>query len=159
MIGTRTGQQVSRFKKHLSHLQPGEKVAIRGPFGWFKIQDDTDPIVMIAGGVGVTPVRAIVKTLESDKSREIIVIHSSNDYHLFGENFANITSQNDKIKLIQTASKDETQKAIKEAVSQFGNRAYYYISGDMPVIKAIKKDLKNRGISKKRMINDPFLGY
>ena len=70
-IATKIGDNPSSFKHHLKNLTPGDRVQLRGPFGWFKIQDQSSPIIFIAGGVGIAPIRALLKELEEQKSREI----------------------------------------------------------------------------------------
>ena len=61
LLGTRTGKEISSFKQALLTMKPNEKVALRGPFGWLKIQDETSPIVMFANGVGIALIRALLK--------------------------------------------------------------------------------------------------
>ena len=67
LIGTRTHGNISSFKENLIGMSAGDKVKVIGPFGWLVKKDDTSPIVFIAGGVGITPVRALIKQLENDK--------------------------------------------------------------------------------------------
>lgn len=40
-------------------LEPGDEVAIRGPFGDFHAKDSDREIVLIAGGAGIAPIRSI----------------------------------------------------------------------------------------------------
>ena len=54
LIGTKTGKETSSFKRALLTMKPNEKIALRGPFGWLKIQDENLPIAMFASGVGIT---------------------------------------------------------------------------------------------------------
>lgn len=56
LVGTRTGKEISSFKQSLLMMKPNEKVALRGPFGWLKIQDETSPIVMFPSRVGITSI-------------------------------------------------------------------------------------------------------
>lgn len=39
----------------------GEKVQITGPYGSFYFRDSTDPIICIAGGSGLAPIKAILE--------------------------------------------------------------------------------------------------
>jgi NAD(P)H-flavin reductase len=48
-IGTKIPASSSPWKQKLRSLKAGETINIRGPFGWFKIQDETSPVVMVAG--------------------------------------------------------------------------------------------------------------
>jgi len=157
-IGIRTGEKISSFKDKLIHMKKGEVVEVRGPFGWFKIRDKETPIVMIASGVGVTPIRALAKSVEDDTSRQIHIIYSSK-YHLFGQDLQTIAQNNETIELALTQSREETVSAYITLAKKYGNKALYYISGSQNVIQSVKDRLKEEGIKNNRVINDPFFGY
>ena len=54
-------------------VQPGVRLSVRPPSGhFFLIEDSPLPIVLVAGGIGITPMLSIVNTiLESASSREV----------------------------------------------------------------------------------------
>lgn len=159
MIGTRTGKEVSSFKKNLINMKKGEKVAVRGPFGWFKIMDNSTPMVLVAHGVGITPIRALLKRLEKNTAREIHVIYASSDYYLFGDDIDRIAEGNQSVALYKTKDREATQKQLKALADKFSNTAYYYISGSIPATKADQELLKQQAVKGSRIINDPFYGY
>jgi ferredoxin-NADP reductase len=159
LIGTRTGKEISSFKNNLIDMKPGERVNIRGPFGWFKIIDKQSPMILIASGVGITPIRSLLKEIQNETTREVNLIYASSDYYLFGEEIEIIAKNNPKINLIKTTNRKATQAKISEFAMQYENKAFYYISGSMPFINSTKKLLKEQNINKKQVINDPFLGY
>ncbi len=45
---------------YLFGLRPGEQIEMAGPFGDFQVQDTEREMVLIAGGVGMAPMRAII---------------------------------------------------------------------------------------------------
>lgn len=51
----------SAFKQALQQLVPGDEVAIAGPGGVFGVADDARKVAFLAGGVGITPVRSILR--------------------------------------------------------------------------------------------------
>ncbi|NLC32492.1 MAG: FAD-dependent oxidoreductase [Clostridiales bacterium] len=159
LIGTRTGENISGFKKELTSMQEGDLVNVIGPFGWFKIQDDTSPIVLVAGGVGITPIRALLKQLENDTARPIELVFQAKGHYLFGDELLNMAIDNPKITVQMTRSKEDSQKALDAIMAQHGNKAYYYISGPRPFVKANKKHIKQHSIPGSKIISDPFLGY
>jgi ferredoxin-NADP reductase len=159
IIGTRTGKEISSFKNELISMKKGDEVAITGPFGWFKIRDSITPIVMVAGGVGITPIRALLKQLEHDLSRPVDLIYASSDYYLFEDEIQVIVTSNEKMTLQKTAGSRETSAAIADLITKYKNNAFYYISGSQPFIGAIKKQIIAEDVKKSRIINDPFLGY
>ena len=159
LIGTRTGKEASPFKKELISMEKGDRLSIRGPFGWFKVQDSVSPMVMVTGGVGITPVRSILKHLENDRTRAVELIYSASEFHLFQDELEAIALDNNKITLHIVYSKKETNKVLANLISQYKNEAYYFLSGPPSFIQTIKKQIKDKGIKGKRIINDPFIGY
>lgn len=141
-IGTRTGKDISSFKKELISMKKGDQVSITGPFGWFKIQDNSTPIVMVAGGVGITPFRALLKQLEKDASRVIDIIYSSSDYYLYEDEINAIASENDKITLHKTSDRKATSEALVTLAEKHSGNAYYYVSGSPPFIKSINYQIE-----------------
>lgn len=158
LIGTRTGKNVSSFKENLINMKRGDKVNVIGPFGWFTLKDDTSPIVLIASGVGITPIRALAKELERDESRLVEIIYAAKDYHLFKDEIKCI-AQNNKNITLHLVKKEDMQEKIRESANKYKNFAYYYISGSFGIIKMIRKQLKKQGIKGTRLVHDPFFGY
>ncbi len=50
----------SPYKKALRALQPGDSVTITPPIGDFYLYEGDRPVVMIAGGIGITPFRSMI---------------------------------------------------------------------------------------------------
>ncbi len=157
LLGFRTGEKISSFKETLINLNPGEMVSMRGPFGWFTQKDDTSPMVLIALGVGITPIRALLNTL-NDANKEVNVIYASN-YYLFKDYIDNKIKDQGHITIDYVQTVEETKQAYMKYANKYKNKAYYYISGNKASIDAISSVLKEYGIKKSRLVFDPFLGY
>lgn len=159
LLGTRTGKSISDYKQILLSLKPGDQVQLRGPMGDFVIKDAVSPVVFFASGVGITPFRALLKSLEHDTKRPIEMVYASSQYYLFGDDIQAIVDQNDQMHLYKTAHVEDTNAKLSELAERYQNNAYYYISGAPSVIKSVTKNLKQKGIKGKRIISDEFLGY
>jgi len=75
-----TVKDLGDHSRSLISLQPGTRVMIEGPFGTFtKHQaNKSRPILLIGGGVGITPIRALLEELP--KNSDISLIYrTSND--------------------------------------------------------------------------------
>ncbi len=73
-----------RFSRALAHsLAEGDAIAVRGPYGQFKVQEGSAPIVMVAGGSGMAPILSMLRSLSAERSpREIVFyygVRSTND--------------------------------------------------------------------------------
>lgn len=159
LIGTRTGTSVSAFKQTLTHLHKGDVVRIRGPLGWFVVRDNSSAIVLLATGVGITPVRSILYSLKDETTRPIHLIHSSSDFHLFSEELKILAEKNSQMQLAFVSNREEFKEAVSALTSTYGESAFYFTSGSPDVVRSTKKFLKSLGIPGRRIISESFMGY
>ena len=65
------------FTHRASQLKVGDSVGIQGPYGAFILSDETAPLVLFAGGIGITPLRSMLReALVTQKDREIFLFYS-----------------------------------------------------------------------------------
>jgi predicted ferric reductase len=64
-----TVKGVGDFSRGLRDLRPGTRVLAEGPYGGFHPR--APKLVLIAGGVGITPIRSLLESLEGD----VVVVH------------------------------------------------------------------------------------
>ena len=66
----------SIFKQTINTLQPGNEVIIEGPLGIFTLPHHIkQPIVMLAGGIGVAPFLSILHTLRGRPSHTVTLYY------------------------------------------------------------------------------------
>ncbi len=158
-IITRTGKNISNYKQALINFDIGDKMTLIGPFGWFKLPINPAPIVIIVGGVGFAPARALLQKLEDQTDFPSKLLYISNDIYLYKDEINFIASKNTNISIRYFSVKEHLMKSLEEYALTFHNSAYYYISGSPAMIKGVKKQLKSLGIKRKKMVSDPFFGY
>ncbi len=158
-IATRIGDSPSSFKEALMGVKHGENIAVRGPFGWFLLQDEISPIVVVVGGIGVTPVRALLKELEKGNKRLVNVLYSARNRHLFRKDIEEISVNDDQIKVSFLSEREEVSEMLDELVDLRGKSAFYYLSGPRGMIQNYIGKLWKMHIPLRRIIFDPFLGY
>lgn len=56
-----------------NHFEPGQKVSFSGPRGNFYLRNTMRPILLIAGGSGMAPVRAILKSIAESKTDRPVI--------------------------------------------------------------------------------------
>jgi predicted ferric reductase len=67
-----TVKALGDFSSRLAQIAPGTRVVAEGPFGVFTTaRRRRDKIVLIAGGIGITPIRALME----DMSGDVVVIY------------------------------------------------------------------------------------
>ncbi len=159
-VATKIGDSPSSFKENLRNLKEGDTVSIRGPVGWFKLPKKSSPLVFITGGIGITPIRALMKQLQTEGwQHQVTLLYASRGSYMFQNELDEIAKDNEKISIRYLKSQDETESAVKDLCLSLGNDALYYISGAPQMIKHIKKFIKSQKIKGKQIINDPFFGY
>ena len=69
------------FTSEVHKVPVNKRVYIDGPYGAFTMGDPADMLVLIAGGVGITPMMSMIRTLadQGDK-RPIILLYGSKDW-------------------------------------------------------------------------------
>ena len=67
-------------------MQVGEKIQVSNPFGEFVLQSTPRPAILISGGVGITPMQAMLETLSAQPlARDVHFVHGALDsqHHAF----------------------------------------------------------------------------
>ncbi len=157
----------STFKQALRQLAIGSRVTLAEPMGDFVLpKDKLVPILFVAGGMGITPMRSMVKyLLDSHEQRDIQLLYGvhSDQQIIFRQLFVD-----SGVKL--TAVAEETSSGwegetgtitAERVVTMLGNdsETRVYLSGPEPLIEAISKEVEKAGIAKERIITDFFPGY
>lgn len=163
MILTKIGDKPSEFKDRLRSMKIGEFIYLRGPFGGFYISNYNynKPICMIAGGTGITPMRAILKDIEDNselKDVELMYIDNSGEY-AFREELEAIEKNNSKIKIYFLDKRNDLNDKILNFINRHNNGAIYFISGNPTMVRDIKNKIKDQKIKKINIISDSFRGY
>jgi predicted ferric reductase len=69
------------FTSEIHKVPVGRRVYLDGPYGAFTIGNPADMHVLIAGGVGVTPMMSMIRTLaDRDDKRPVILLYGSKDW-------------------------------------------------------------------------------
>ena len=69
------------FTKEIHNVPVGKRVYLDGPYGAFTIGNPADMHVLIAGGVGITPMISMIRTLaDRGDKRPVILLYGSKDW-------------------------------------------------------------------------------
>lgn len=164
-ITTKITNQCSSFKKALNELKIGAEIIFSEPMGDFILPiDDSLPLVFVAGGIGMTPFRSIIKWLEdSNQKRDIQLIYAAkNESDLIDRDlFAYV---NTKYIISEPSSnwkglsgKLSANKILK--LSKIKPSTHIFLSGPEPMVEAFTKDIISTGLPKHQIITDYFPGY
>lgn len=159
--------QESTFKRALQGLQVGDELLMSDPMGDFVLpKDKSIPLVFIAGGIGVTPFRSIIKwLLDNQEQRTIHLLYAANTIEevAFRDIF---TAYGLPVTIILGQPpvdwKGEAGRLTADKILELApnvDRKLYYISGPEPMVEALTADLKKSGVDGRRLVGDYFPNY
>ena len=151
----------SDFKKAMLELKPGMNVRMSGPVGSFYLQDDS-PSILIAGGIGITPFRSMLKQIEAEGNgvgKQIHLLYlDSKESFVFRDELDEIANKT-SITVTYLESREGLQQELDKLSSLYENNGNYYIAGPKSMVESISVLLQSNAISKKRIKKDVFFGY
>lgn len=173
MIATR--MRDTAFKRVLGRAQPGTRFMIDGPDGQMVLHDDAArPAVMLAGGIGVTPFRAMAAQAAHGHLAHCIHLFFSNrrpEDAAFLQTFERFQEINPNFHLIATMT--DAGKSSRRWPGETGfirrdmlerhvpdiKAPIYYFAGPPAMTSAMKQMLDDMGIGEQDMRYEEFYGY
>ncbi|RED77571.1 FAD-dependent oxidoreductase [Cohnella phaseoli] len=151
----------SEFKQALLELTPGMKVKMSGPLGAFSLRDNS-PSLLIAGGIGITPFRSILKQIEAEGNKggnqiHLLYIDSGKSYVFKDE--LDRAANNASISVTYLDSRDDLTQETNKFIGLHKNNGKYLIAGSKSFVDSTTTYLKNNEVSKQNIMKDSFFGY
>jgi len=164
----------SPYKQRLASLRPGEIVEVRGPIGHFLLRAER-PAVMIAGGVGISPFRGMIRyAADTGLSTPIRLLYSARvpeEFAFRGELDA-IARARPNISIVYTVTRpDESaarwsggtgrvDAALVRAAARDLTDPLYYVCGTPEMVEGMASLLlDDLGVAEDRLVVERFFGY
>ena len=162
LFSTRIVEEPSDFKKNLLKLEPGDVMTVDKARGKFLLKDYGKPTLIMAGGIGITPVRAFIKEIEYKQPtiKDLNIFYSDDRGEFAYEDVFNTTNEAYEglnIELID--DREVFTNKIDAYAKELKNQSLYYISGTPGMVNFISEKLMSYGIEKENVITDKFAGY
>ena len=161
MLTTRFAEKnESSFKKALKGLKIGEAIEVSDVDGDFLVENMDAEYVFIAGGIGITPFRSILKELEhAGKKIHATLLYSNRDEYIpYKEELDALDANNPHLKIVYIVGGRIDETAIRKAASEL-QKPVFYISGPEPMVNALNDMLKGMGVPEINFKGDWFPGY
>ena len=157
----------SAFKKNIDAMVEGDEIILKGPLGLVSLPENLhQPVVCIVAGVGITPIRSMLKQEEHIGSSRAIILFYSNrtksDIALHDE-LKSVSLPHYQI--INTLTREEGEwegergrintEMIKKYVDDITNQMYYVV-GTKDFITSMQQVLEELGIEKTKIHFDNF---
>ncbi len=176
-LGVKFYAPASTFKRALAAMKPGDRISAAHISGGFTLPRNPDKkLVFIAGGIGITPFRSMVRYLvDRGEHRDVVILYSNRTKDdiayraLLDDAAARIG-----IRTVYAVTADAPGAApetdpnvyhgpidasfIARAIPDFKDRTFY-ISGPHAMVDAFGRTLRGMGVSRLRIKSDFFPGF
>ncbi len=160
-LGVKYNNPPSSFKNKLFGFKNGDKILAGQLGGDFVLpRDSNKKLVFLAGGIGITPFRSMIKyLLDKGETRDIVLLYNakSDDEIVYHDLFAE-AQHKIGFKPKYVIGNFITEKLIKNEVPDYIERNFY-ISGPAIMVNTLKKMLLEMGVSRFNIKTDYFPGF
>lgn len=159
----------SDFKNALLALEPGSEVQMTAPLGNFVLRDGDEHVACLVAGVGVTPIRSILRNLADAGAcdREIVVLYGnqSEEGITFREELESIQAQLPGVRIVHVLSrpgeawqghKGHVCADIVRAELADPERWTYYVCGPPPMVESTREFLNGLGVQSGKVVVEKF---
>lgn len=173
MITTRI-RSSSPFKQSLAALRPGDRIPAKGPFGKFVLHTDDAPALFLAGGIGVTPFRSMIKhALDTGRDIPMTLIASDRvpEAIAFRAELDGWSRAHPALRVARTVTQPQMSKVpwsgrvgridvawIRENLPDPGN-PIAYVAGPPGFVTELRGLLHQVGVPDDRVRVEQFIGY
>ncbi|AZZ55742.1 oxidoreductase [Rathayibacter iranicus] len=167
-IALRMPERASSFKRALAALEPGGTIRATSVGGDFVLPADPSvPLLLVAGGIGITPFASHLRSLANGQGRDVVVVVAAPSLeHVAYRDLL----QESGARVVLFASEAPTKlptgwshvsgrltgALLADAVPDAGRRVGY-VSGSPSFVDSVRGALRNAGA--KRIRTDAFAGY
>ncbi len=157
-----TVREVGEHSSALIHLRPGTRVFIEGPYGRFHVAEHGElgdqPLLLVAGGVGVAPVRAILE--EQGPRRGTVVLYRVRHHEdvLFRDEFERMVSSYGATVYVLSGRRNEQPldaARLRELVPDVTRRTIF-LCGPEDLITSVREAADDLGIPQDRVHAESF---
>jgi naphthalene 1,2-dioxygenase ferredoxin reductase component len=151
-----------------TNLHVGAEVTVSGPHGTAYLRDNhTGPIIAVAGGSGLAPIKSIVDSALKEKpEREVRVYFGARDERdvYLEEHFQALTRKHPNVSydVVLSRSVKPTSRrtglvvdAVVEDMTSFEG-VKVYSAGPPPMVEALQRQLESKGLNRRDIHADAF---
>ena len=172
MVTTRSNH--SAFKKILFNLTAGTKVQIAAPYGVFILKlEEKVPHIFLAGGIGITPFRSMIRYTSDMKLNIPITLFASFrtvEDVIFQKELQTTATKHSRFKFVETITQPYKSTSwqgnvgrideglIKKHAPSFSS-SIFYAAGPPAMVDAMVDLVKSLGVSEAQIRKEKFSGY
>ena len=171
VLGLATRLRESAFKHTLSQLDVGDEVIVEEPKGDFHLPEDTSKeYVFVAGGIGITIFRSMLKYIaEENLPYRVTLVYSNRDAEstAFLDEMRELEQKIDGMRMVLTMTDDPTWDGdsrridadfLRELVGDLSGPTYL-VSGPPAMVNSVADSLEEAGVPEEQVLRSRFAGY
>ena len=172
VLGFATRMRDSAFKRTLRELPVGSDVEVEPPKGKFSLPEDTSrPLVFVAGGIGITVFRSMLRYIREERlPYRVTLIYSNRDKEstAFLDELHELEQTLPDFRLILTMTEDpawegETRKVdgefVKDHLDDDLNLYTFLVAGPPTMAEGVEAALQKAGVRAQNIIAERYSGY
>lgn len=150
-------------------VQVGDRVQISAPAGKFVLDEGKEPIVLMGGGIGITPMLTMAYDAKARK-RPTYLIYSVpySDYYAFDKELKELTEGDTSVQLTRVYTRPRLEDQLQHKYDVQGrltkewlqentpSQAKFYICGPIPFMRSIYHHLVSIGIPTENIYYELF---
>ncbi|MFW6207091.1 MAG: ferric reductase-like transmembrane domain-containing protein [Spirochaetota bacterium] len=161
-----TAKAIGDFTEALPQVEKGDLLKVNGPYGIFSYHflNEQQPMVWIAGGIGITPFLSMARTLavEKNPARPLLLWNTRRP-----EDFIYLEELKASAEVVQLLDNQEAEwdgmrgRMTKEFLQgmlteNHLKRAFFFICGPPAMMAAVRTNLTALGVANSRMLWERF---
>ncbi|HEX5129438.1 MAG TPA: FAD-dependent oxidoreductase [Usitatibacter sp.] len=166
-----TRMRDSPYKRALGALPIGATARLDGPFGSMTLhKDGKRPAILVAGGIGITPFRSMVRQFDHEgAARDVLLIYSNRrrgDAAFYRE-FEELAARNKRFRMVATMTEEgagagESRFIGAQTLQEWSGgleHPVWYLAGPPAMVEAARKALDAAGVDEMDVRSEEFAGY
>jgi predicted ferric reductase len=154
-----TVKELGDHSSGIKELKKGTRVFFEGPYGTFVAAKASRPhILLVGGGVGITPLRAIMEEFDEEMQIDLIYRTSTAEELVFKNELDDLAFQlGARVHYLVGSRKEHpmTPRYIMKFVPSFRD-CDVYVCGPTPLVDAVRQAAKEAGVPKNRFHDEVF---
>jgi ferredoxin-NADP reductase len=172
VLGFATRMRESAFKRSLGDLPVGAEVEVESPKGSFALPEDTSrPLVFVAGGIGITVFRSMLRYIrEEGLPYRVMLLFSNRDREsaAFLDELQALEQEIPDFRLVLTMTQDrgwlgESRKMdarfFRDYLSEDLNGYTFLVAGPPAMVEGVQQALAEAGVAEENVRGERYSGY
>jgi ferredoxin-NADP reductase len=171
VVGLATRLRDTAFKRTLAELEVGDEVAVEEPKGSFLLPEDTSvDYVFIAGGIGITVFRSMLRYIADEGlPYRVTLVYSNRDREsaAFLDELEELERRIDGLRVVLTITEQEGWEGESRRIDADMLRDHlgdlethrFYVAGPPAMAESVSESLLAAGVPEEQVVTSRFSGY